>query len=852
MRLAFCLLLALPVLASASALPQAAIDSDVATADVATAPSEQPTARLRTMAAVGGMAGFVENKGQWPEEVLFFARFGGVELTLTREALVFREAPQFVDPRARSTERPEIRPAGPPLVLRLPSSSSEVAVSGVAPGVTLHHFIKAAGSGRNARGFDRVLYRGIQPGLDLRVRLDATGFAYDLLAAPGTPLEDFYFDVEGAAGIDLKASGRLGLDVAGSLVDQRIGACWQQAAGGERVAVDCSFRLISEGADGLRFGFKAPGWDRTQSLVLDPTVIYSTYVGGSPPELFKEIAVDAAGSAFLLANSITGTPTTPGALQTSSAAPFGDYWIGKLSPDGSQLEWATFLGGTHSQRPEDILVDTDGSVVVLGTTWSSDFPTTPGAIQTATQSPGEADVTISRLDPTGSSLVWSTLFGGTWAELGTAMEFLPSGDLAVAIEPLLGDLTATPGAFDEHYDPSDKMLLGISSDGSTLNFATFFHVSGIWEITTDEEGSIYLAGEISAPDLPLVTTPGVLKQSSIPGGFGDGFISKFNSTGSQLIWSTYFGGDQNGDNLRGLAVDAAHAVYVSGGASSTDFPVTPGAFSTTSFGPGGDAYVAKILPDASGIVWSTLIGGCCGGGQALYSLSVDAAGNAVAAGSTNQPNWPTTADALQPIYVGPFPEGDIILTKFDAMGEALVYSTYIAGTGTDYQTRLDLDQAGNAYVAGYSSSTDLPTTPGAYQPSKTPGYQDMMVAAFDLPLAPWRVLGFGLAGSTAPNLAGTGTMSPGALTRLSLRGGIPGAQALAVGGFSEVLLPIAGGILLPSPDKVLSVPLDANGAFDFTFTWPGFPIDVFFQVWIPDPQGPQGWIASNAVRAIGQ
>jgi len=432
------------------------------------------------------------------------------------------------------------------------------------------------------------------------------------------------------------------------------------------------------------------------------------------------------------------------------------------------------------------------------------------------------------------------------------MEFLPSGDLAIAIEPLIDDLTATPGAFDTHYDPADKMLLGVSSDGSTLNFATFLPVSAVLGITTDEEGSIYLAGEIFGPEVPFVTTPGVMKESFTPGDLSDEFISKYNSTGSSLIWSTYFGGDLNGDFLSGLAVDAAHAVYICGNAASTDFPVTLGAFSTTSFGPGGDGYATKILPDASGIVWSTLIGGCCGGAGYLNTMSVDAAGNVVAAGSTNQPNWPTTSDAAQPTYIGPFPEADIVLTKFDAMGEALVYSTYIAGTGTDYIARLDLDQDGNVYVGGYTTSTDFPTTPGAYQSSKAPGSGDMLAVAFELPLAPWRVLGYGLAGSTAPNLAGLGDMTPGAPTRLSLRGGIPGAQALAVGGFNAAPLPIAGGILLPSPDKVMPVTLDANGAFDFTFTWPGFPIDMFFQVWIPDPQAPQGWSATNALRAIGQ
>jgi len=398
MNLAHCILLTLPALASGA--PASQVNPSTASA---VSLSERPSARLRAGATARGMAGFVENKGQWPEEVLFYASYGGVEATLTREALIFREAPQFVDPEARSTERPEVRPPGPPLILRLPAGSEKVTASGVAPGPTLHHFLKAAGFGRNALGFDHVVYRGVQPGLDLRVRMGDVGFAYDLLVEPGAQLEDFYFDVDGTVGVDTNLSQRLRLDVAGSSVEQRIGACWQETKAGKRQAVDCSFRMINAHDDGLRFGFQAPGWDRTLPLVLDPTVIYSTYLGGSPSEFFKEIAVDSKGSAFLLARSITGTPTTPGAFQTSSASAFADIWVGKLSHDGSQLEWATFLGGTDSQIEGDVLVDTDGSVVVLGTTWSNDFPTTPGALQTVTNSPGLGEITVSRLDPTGSS-----------------------------------------------------------------------------------------------------------------------------------------------------------------------------------------------------------------------------------------------------------------------------------------------------------------------------------------------------------------------------------------------------------------------------------------------------------------
>jgi len=798
--------------------------------------AERPAARARALAH---LSGFVENKGQWPDEVLFHASYGGVEATLTQDALVFRPTPS----------RDELA-AIPPLVLHLPGGPSSC-VEGVQAGFTRHHFILASGMASDALGYETVVYRDLVPGIDVRVRMDSSGFAYDLLVDPGARLEDFVIEVGAGPALESIANQRLAIRTGSAVVEQRIGACWQvEPSSGLHEELACNFRNFTAVGGGPRFGFEAPGWDRTKSLVLDPSLIYATYVGGSPPETFKDITVDDSGSAYILCRTIAGTPTTVGAYQPVAPSPFANIWVGKLSPDGSQLEWATFLGGSDSQRPEDIVVDVDGSVVVLGTTWSNDFPTTPGSLQPQTASPGLADVTITRLDPTGSSLIWSTYFGGTDQDLGTKIALFPTGDLLVATDSSSLDVSATAGAFDTVHDSNDKLILGLSSDGTRLTFATFFHTNKIMGVAVDTSSDIFLCGGVFDSLALFPTTPGAFQEVMVPGDSLDGFLSKMNSTGSQLIWSTFLGGSEGSDVVWSVAVDAAFAVYVVGGTSSDNFPVTTGAFSTSLAGV-ADGFVTKLLPDGSGLVWSTHIGAPIGGSHAS-DLEVDAAGNVHAAATSNYPGWPTTPDALQPTFIGPFPEGDATLTKFDAFGESLVYSTYFAGTGTDYETRIGMDGSGNPYLAAYTSSVDIPTTPGAYQPSKTPGgNNDIMVAAFDLPLAPWRVLGNGLAGSKAPNIAGGGPLTPGSLARLSLRGGVPGATAWVVVGFTAIEFPIAGGILHPALDVVVPVPLDAMGAFDINVPWPSFSPDVFIQVWSPDAGGPFGWNASNALKAIG-
>jgi hypothetical protein len=193
----------------------------------------------------------------------------------------------------------------------------------------------------------------------------------------------------------------------------------------------------------------------------------------------------------------------------------------------------------------------------------------------------------------------------------------------------------------------------------------------------------------------------------------------------------------------------------------------------------------------------------------------------------------------------------MFLTKFDAFGEKLVYSTLFGGSSTENQAQIGLDGAGNPHIAGFTSSTSAVATPGAAQ-TKYGGTGDFILAAFEVPLPRWRVLGNGLRGSTAPNLAGAGTLAPGSTTRLSVRGGVPGGLAWFVAGLVELQLPLFGGVLHPSPDVVLPVSLDSGGALDFTFPWPSNgAVDIWFQLFQLDTGAPFLLSATNALRAVG-
>ncbi len=842
-----------PVLALAiCGLPQNAFGSSD---ECAVSPASPARPSVRSSAAIESIRGFVENRGQWAPEVRFFARAGGIEATLTESALVFRPAPP---------EPSSGRPWPAPLVLRLPPPtrkfpSATTTLRGEGPLPTKHHFLVGplAKHVRDVMGYDYVVYSDVSPGIDLVVRIEQDAaskrerFAYDLLVAPGAKLEEFELAVEGATGLEGTTSGSLAMQTAAGLVEQRIGACWQEGGASEgSTPAHATFRIAAEGA--LKFGFAAPGRDPARAFVLDPSLAWATYLGGPAQELLQDIAVDGAGATYVACLSHGAMPTTPGAIQSTSLS-VADAWVGKLSADGSTLLVGTFLGGTATDVVYGVDVDHDGSIVLFGNTWSADFPTTPGCLQSsAVGFPFYPDLFVTRLAPDGGSIVWSTYYGGPGEDDASVSALFPSGDVLISARPYSATPASTPGAFDTTFDSHKRLLARISADGKALKFQTYFQTSRILDVAIDEQENIYFAGDISLADMPLPATSGAFK-SVTQTQDSDGFVAKMNGLGSHLLWATYLGGDSNLDAVWGIAVDPSHAVYAVGQTASVDFPTTQGAFDST-FSPGFDGFVTKLLPGGSGPVWSTLIGSCCGGSGIETDLAVDRAGNVTSGGTSNEPNFPTTPDAIQPNYTGPFPSGDAHLTKYDAFGSALLYSTWYAGTNTDFFSHVEMGPDQNPHLALESYSSNIPVTPGAFDTTYGGG-EDVVVAKFTLPPMPWEVLGGGKTGAKdTPNLAGGGWLTPGSAGRISLRGAEKNSSALLFAGLTAINAPILGGTFVPSPQILLSLTTDASGGLDLPFVWPNVSsgIDLYVQVWVADVGATLGYSATNGLKLTSQ
>jgi hypothetical protein len=308
--------------------------------------------------------------------------------------------------------------------------------------------------------------------------------------------------------------------------------------------------------------------------------------------------VDLAGNAYL--TGLTGSsdfPTTPGAFQTTFVGGFNAY-VSKLNSRGSALVYSTYLGGSSTDYGPGIAVDLADNAYVTGSTDSSDFPTTAGALQTTYG--GGNDAFVSKLNNSGSALVYSTYLGGGDLDVGVGIALDSSGNAFVIGGTRSSNFPATAGAFQTTLrGDSNAFVSKLSSTGSTLVYSTYLggNSDGGLGIALDSSGNAYVPGGTLSSDFP--TTVGALQTTY--GGGNDAFVSKLNSSGSALVYSTYLGGSAR-DQGQGIALDSAGNAYVTGGTGSTNFPTTAGAFQTT-YGGSGDAFISKFS-FAAGIPFS--------------------------------------------------------------------------------------------------------------------------------------------------------------------------------------------------------------------------------------------------------
>jgi len=661
---------------------------------------------------------FIENKGPVDGQVSFYERGAGhatfftedgVVLSLTKKESKSEKASFTEDILGLKTEE-SAKHTTEAVTLSFVGANKKVRISACEQMTgKVNYFI---GNDRskwrtNIPTYGAVTYHDIYKNIDVKFYGNNKNMEHDVIVRPGGDPSLVRFAYEGIKGLKVTESGDIEVILNNGKIVEQKPVIYQEIAG-ERLPVDGSYRILKGGDGAFIYGFTVASYDRTKNLVIDPVLVYSTYLGGAQNDQGDAIAVDASGNAYItgMTESIAFPVASP--IQGSNAG-FSDVFVTKINSAGSAMVYSTYLGGSGDyDQGNGIAVDASGNAYVSGTTASADFPLMnpiQGAIANF------IDTFVTKINPAGSALVYSTYLGGAENDWSGVIAVDASGNAYVTgwtfspdfplMNPIQG--VKAGGAFT-----GDTFVTKINPFGTALVYSTYLGGAlsdvGV-DIAVDSAGAAYVTGHTYSTDFPLIN-PIQGTYGGDGGGFfgGDAFVTKINSAGTAFVYSTYLGGS-GGDQGNGIAVDATGNAYVIGQTESTNFPLfnpMQGTFGGGAFG--GDAFVSKIPPVGSVLAYSTYLGGASD--DLGYGITVDTSGFAYVTGMTSSLDFPLVAP-IQGTFGGGG-SGDVFVTKINSSGAALIYSTYLGGADNESGVDVAIDASGNAYVTGWTASPDFP------------------------------------------------------------------------------------------------------------------------------------------------
>jgi hypothetical protein len=665
--------------------------------------------------------GFEANQGQTDPRVKFFSRGSGYNVFLTDSEAVLT----LVTTRQSSEKRP-IEPKRNVMRMRLLGANRNVAVSGMGalPGKS-NYFIgnDPARWHTNVMNYAKVKYQNVYDGVDLVYYGNRRLLEYDFVVQPNAKPSQIRLLLS----LPPDANGKCAhLDKNGDL------ATWTEAeevllrrpyvyqplggrSGGARKEIRGRYVVLSakrsKDACAVKLGFQLARYEASKPVVIDPVLVYSTYLGGSSTDIGNAIAVDTSGIAYV--TGVTSSPNFPvvGGVQAFLNGD-GDAFVSKLDPTGSTIVYSTYLGGSSFDQGNGIAIDSAGNAYVTGLTFSSDFPATSGSFQPS--APGAPLAAfITKLDPSGSALVYSTYLAGTVPNenngtAGNAIAVDGSGSAYITGNtfstsfPLKNPVQSTFAGGTNIG--GDAFVTKLTPDGSALVYSTYLGGSSediALGIDVDSGANAYIVGRTQSPDFPITASA---FQTAFGGGSLHGFIAKFSPAGNALVYSTFLTGN-SGEIASAVKADSAGNAYVAGVTSSTNFPITSGSYQTTFAGGAGDGFVLKMNATGSALAYSTYLGGASD--DRLFAITIDQAGNAYVTGSTGSADFPT-ACPVQQVWAGG--SEDATVTMLNPSGSGLVFSTFFGGNGLDIGKGIAVDNSfpPNIYFTGETGSTNFP------------------------------------------------------------------------------------------------------------------------------------------------
>lgn len=582
--------------------------------------------------------------------------------------------------------------------------------------------------------YAEIRYAGLYPGVALAYRADGKPLKGTYTVAPGADPGSIRWRYDGGeARLDEEGRLHVQTEAGDAALTEEPPLAWQEDQG-RRVPVSARYALGEDGSVGFVIG----AYDRARPLIVDPLIEYSTFLGGSMFDIAWSIAVDAAGNAYIAGDAESSNFPTVGPYQPSPGGQ-GDAFVAKFSPDGTPL-YSTYLGGNNFDYATEIAIDAQGNAYVTGKTGSANFPTV-NALQPVYG--GFWDAFVTKINPTGTALVYSTYLGGS-SEENYINAGLP-GSIAVDAFGAAYVTGNTQSANFPTKQPFQSFLNGtvdafvtkLSPSGNTIVYSTFLGGTAAetgWAIAVDRSGQAVVTGDTTSFNT-FPTKNAFQIHCAFSAFCYDAFVTRFRADGTGLVFSTYLGGNDVEwiDRAMGVALDGQGTAYVTGMTGSTNFPMS-NAYQSI-YGGQIDAFVTRFNRQGT-LLSSTYLGG--NNSEVGYAVAVRRASppggvtpGIHVSGITLSQNFPVV-DPLQ-ATLGAFE--DAFVAKFNLAASDLLFSTYLGGTTGREEygaTGIALDGTGNVYVTGGTEATDFPIQ-NPYQPTPHGSYDVFLTRIDALP-----------------------------------------------------------------------------------------------------------------------
>ncbi len=736
---------------------------------------------------------FVENLGQWDTPASFVAILGTTVVQVQEGGFAVDALPEEGDERVL-------------LRFELEGARDGVEPVGEEPLPGVRNYLLGNDPERwrsGAKSFAQVVYPGLYEGVDLRLREGGGVLEYDLYLAPGADLSAVVVRCEGVEGLEVDEQGGLRMRSANGTLRQSPPQTWCVLPSGEEQPVECALVVL----DATRIGFRLAEYDPSLPVVIDPGLEWATFLGGGNSEDTCAMARKTNGEIVVAGMTLSPNfPLVPPGNTIGSALGWSIF-VSILDATGSNLLRSTVLGGSSEDGALAVEVDSAGNVFLVGWTWSSDFPLTPGTAFRTTHQGGNIDVVVVELNDDLTQLTYGSYLGGTDSELAVALHLREPRILTIAGGTSSTNFPTTSGGvqlsnaggnsdyflcrLDLDQPPASQLLYGtyLGGSGDEVVMGTSGTVINLkfTALHEDDQGRVTLAGWTNSSD--ILTTPNAFHTTL--GGPGDTYLARIDPTTfglGGLEYATYIGGS-DWESAISLAVDSAGVVTLGGYTSSADFQTTQGAYQEL-LGPVSDGFILRldpsIDPPTNQLLYSTFLGG--DRRDWVRSIVLDADGKIIAQGQTGDPTpatsntFPTTCGAYQASFSGWY---DAFLVYLDPAGNGagdLLYSTFLGGSQNDVMASLAIVSEAPTLKVVAGGDSNSPGFPGMNSSS----YQQFLSGAYDvvalqLDLSPLS--------SCPTSYCTAGTSASGCQATLSSAGE---ASATAVSGFDLIASGVEG------------------------------------------------------------